>query len=470
MPEVRSHPRRFRRRLTAAFVVVAAVSSGVLALVTYGATSSYRWRNFEQMTHDEVRVALALAPRELDEEAFERLLGAYEKRSGTDTVAFAGDRTYSSSVNLDEAQVPAAVRQGAGEGELVSEEVERNGVRYLVIGGAGPGGARYAFFFALEQLQSSLAELRVVLALGWVAVVASAAAVGELIAIRTLRPVREAADAATALADGHLDARIEVAGDDEFGTWARSFNEMAGSLEETIDELARAAERERRFTSDVAHDLRTPLTGMAATASLLEAQVDELPASSRRAVTILVRDVGRLRELVLELLELSRLDAGSERIRLEVLDVEVALAATVDSLRLPDHVDVTIEVEDGLAVLAERARFRRIVGNLVSNAVSHGDGAVAIEARSEGDVAVIDVRDHGPGVPAHCAEQVFERFYKGDGSRAEGGSGLGLAIARDHARAQGGDVELVTSCDAGALFRLTLPVAVLDRSDRSPVA
>lgn len=451
-----TRPHRFRTRLTAAFILVAAISSGGLALLTYTATSEYRSRSFERMSHDEVRVALALAPDDLDERGFERMQSAYEKRSGTDTVALTEDRTYTSAVTLTERDVPAEVRTGP-PGELVTTRATREGHDYLVVAGDGPGGARYVYFFSLEQVQDSLRELRIVLVSGWSLVVALSAAVGHLVARRTLRPVREAAEAATALAGGLLDTRLPSVGEDEFRAWADSFNDMADALEAKLDELRRAAERQRQFTADVAHDLRTPLTGMAVTAELIEGQLDQLPPPTRRAATVIIRDVQRLRDLVLDLLELSRLDAAADLVRAEPLAVDEALRTTIDGLRLPDGVAVSVAVEDDLRVEAERARFRRVVANLVANSAVHGGSRVDVVASRRGEDVVIDIHDDGPGVDPDRAERIFDRFYKSDASRASGGSGLGLAIAREHARAQGGDVVLDPGPARGATFTVRLP-------------
>src|SRR5690606_22672115 len=127
---------------------------------------------------------------------------------------------------------------------------------YLVVRGTGPASVEYHFLFAAEQVRASLDELRVILAWGWAITVLAAAGVGHLVARRTLRPVRAAADASAALASGLLDTRLEVAGQDEFGVWASAFNRMADALADKIGALAAAAARERRFTADVAHELR----------------------------------------------------------------------------------------------------------------------------------------------------------------------------------------------------------------------
>ncbi len=464
MADVRA-PHRFRRRLTAAFVLTAAITTGTLAIVTYALTREYRHRNFEQTSRDEVRVALALAPRTLDSDSFERILRVYETRTGSDAVAVDGDASYSSSNVITAAHVPAEIYDDIGD-RLRTTTLRVAARDYLVVAGLGPNEEHYAFFFSLDQLHDGLVELRRVLLGGWTAIVVVSLAVGHLVARRTLRPVREAAVAANAMADGKLDTRIRTRGDDEFSHWARSFNTMADALQTKIDELNRAADRERQFTANVAHDLRTPLTGMTAMASLLREQLETLPADTRRAVEIIINDSERLKELVLELLELARLDAGTDVIDAEDLDLATAVHATLESLSLPPDARISVDVPPGLEVHAERPRFRRALGNLVGNAVTHGGGTVSIVAeRAAGDV-LIRVRDNGRGIDDELRERVFDRFVRGDASRASGGSGLGLAIAREQARAQGGDVSAGNARDGGAEFTLRLP-AGRPRPDRS---
>lgn len=459
MPEGRAlRPHRFRRRLTAAFVLVAAISAGGLAVLTYAVAGSYRGRTFERMAHSEVQVALALAPEELDATTFERMQVAYARGSGTDTLALTATGTLSTALTLSAADVPDELRAGPTDGP-VDAHLSKDGRPYLVIAGDGPDGSRYVFFFSLEQLHESLRELRIILVSGWVLVVVLSAAAGNLVARRTLRPVRDAAEAATAIAGGLLDTRLPAVGDDEFRAWTDSFNDMADALEAKVDELRRAAERQRQLTSDIAHDLRTPLTGMTATAELLATQLDDLPPASRRAATVIVRDVRRLRELVLDLLELSRLDASADAVDLERFDLRTALDVVVRSM--PDHEGVTTTIADmdATVVVADRRRFRRIVTNLLTNASAHGGRHITITATPEGDDVLIRVHDDGPGIDEAQAERIFDRFYKSDTSRAHGGSGLGLAIARDHARALDGDVALDTATEEGAAFVVRLPTA-----------
>jgi signal transduction histidine kinase len=442
--------------LTAAFVLTAALTTGALAVVTYTITREYRYRSFEQTSRDEVRVALALAPRALDDASFERILRVYETRTGSDAVAVDGDVSYSSSNVVTAAHVPPELYDDIGD-ELRDTTLEVGGRDYLVIAGLGPNSEHYAFFFSRSQLHDGLAELRRVLLGAWVAIVVLSLAVGRLVARRTLRPVRDAAVAATAMANGMLDTRIPTHGDDEFSHWARSFNQMADALETKIDELNRAAERERQFTANVAHDLRTPLTGMTAMASLLHDQLDGLPPETRSAVEIIIQDAERLKNLVLELLELARLDSGADVVSAEDLDVADAVAATLESLSLPPGATVAVDVPAGTRIHAERPRFRRALGNLVNNAVTHGGGDVTIAVEQAEHEVLIHVSDHGPGIDIDLGERAFDRFVRGDPSRGPGGSGLGLAIAREQARAQGGDVLVANRNGGGARFTLRMP-------------
>ena len=212
-------------------------------------------------------------------------------------------------------------------GDLAFERVRIADTPYLVAGGRlPPSQAELYFFFSEEALRDDLAQLRTILLVGWGIVVVLSGAAGALVARRVLRPVGQASAAAHALAEGLLETRLPVETDDEFGAWAASFNEMAEALEEKIRALSEAQARERRFTSDVAHELRTPLTALVGEASLLEEQLERMPLEAKRPAQLLVETSSRLRRLVEELMEISRLDAGREDVRTEPVDLG-ALAA-----------------------------------------------------------------------------------------------------------------------------------------------
>jgi two-component system sensor histidine kinase MtrB len=452
-------PRRFRTRLNAAFVLVAGVTSGLFALGSFLSIKQYRHQAFVRHADDAARLGLLSAPSELSLADFEDLLSEFRARAGFETVALVGDVVYSSSGRLGAADVPRRLLTQAVPGEVGQATTEIDGVPYLVIGGTPAAGtSRLFFFFDRSEVVENVRQVRNILAVGWLVAVAAAALVGHLVARRTLRPVAQAADAAQSLADGLLQTRLPRAADDEFGAWARSFNRMAAALEEKIGALSAAAERERRFTADVAHELRTPLTAISSAATVLAEELDRLPEAARRPAELLIGDVGELEGLLLELLELARLDAGQDDVRPEELSLRDAVGAVVAG-QAPGAVGVRVDVPADLRVVADRARFRRVLTNLLANAVEHGGGDVEVVARRDGDGVAVDVLDRGPGLSREDLARVFERFYKADTARSRGGSGLGLAIALEHARAQGGSLVAANRPDGGARFTLRLPGA-----------
>jgi two-component system, OmpR family, sensor histidine kinase MtrB len=267
--------------------------------------------------------------------------------------------------------------------------------------------------------------------------------------------VARASEAARSMAEGLLATRLPVEGEDEFGTWAASFNEMAEALQGKIIALSEAQARERRFTSDVAHELRTPLTALVAEASLLAEHLDRMPPESRRPAELLIQDVTRLRRLVEELMEISRFDAGRETVQTEPVDVPALVGAVLRARGWDGRVAVQ---GDGAVLSTDRRRLERIVANLVGNALEHaGIGVRVWVGKGEGRVFV-EVVDSGPGIAPEHLPHLFERFYKADPARSGGGSGLGLAIARENARLLGGDIEVRSELGLGTAFRVALPV------------
>jgi two-component system sensor histidine kinase MtrB len=450
-------------------VLLAAVTSGVLAFGSFVVIQEYRDRMFERHSEDAARLGLLSKPGQLSLEAFEELLDEFRASAGFETVALVGDVVYSSTSDLGPDEIPEELKEPVGPGDLANATTSVRGTPYLVVAGVPAGGAsRLYFFFDRSDLLDSLRQFRNVLAIGWLAAVAGAALVGNYVARRTLRPVASAADAAASLADGLLQTRLPAPTDDEFGAWAASFNRMAAALEEKIKALSAAAERERRFTADVAHELRTPLTGMSSAASMLAEELDGIRPQGHRLAEILIDDVRRLEDLVLELLELARIDAGQDEVHLEPLSLSQAVGAVLATW----DGDAPVGEASGpdLAVLADRVRFKRVLCNLVTNAAEHGGGQAEVVWHEEGDMVALDVLDRGPGLPDGHVERVFERFHKADSSRSRRGAGLGLAIALEHARAQGGSLEAANREGGGARFTFRLPLADLRRSDSGPEA
>jgi two-component system, OmpR family, sensor histidine kinase MtrB len=453
---------RMRRRLTVAFALVAAVTAVALAAGSYALVRETRLDDSTSRALDQARFNLVLAQDVGDDP--DELLAALERRGLFDTVGVRGRETFSSSVSLGREQVPEDVERLVEQGQLAYKRLSVGGARYVLVGGNVVGTDTHLyFFFPEDELWSELADLRNILLAGTVLLVLLAAAAGALVARRTLAPVARASEAAQSIAEGLLETRLPVEREDEFGAWAQSFNEMAEALDAKISALAAAQERERRFTSDVAHELRTPLTALVAEAEALDAHIEEMPSDARRPAELLVRDVARLRRLVEDLMEISRLDSASEMVRVEPVRLQALVDATVRARGWQD-VETT---GDDVTIESDRRRLERIVANLVGNALEHGGGSARVRVSSNGDQASIEVEDRGPGIDSEDLPHVFERFYKADPARGGSGSGLGLAIAREHARLLGGEIEVSTEVGAGSTFALRLPIVAesLPRGD-----
>jgi two-component system sensor histidine kinase MtrB len=401
-------------------------------------------------------------PAGADLAAFEAsgLAGAIQRRGGTQLfVDFGeGEVPYASGFAVvgTLGAVDARLREIVASGRLGWQWLDLEGEPYLVVAGRRPpAGPNFYIYFPAGDVTGAVTRLGQALLIGGGGLVLLAAAAAGLIARRVLRPVAAASRAASAMAGGDLSARLPVETDDEFGAWAEQFNRMAASLESSVADLQEGRDRERRFVADVSHELRTPLTALVAEASLLQQHLHAMPPEAARLGELLSADTGRLRSLVEDLLEISRLDAGFDAGTPAEFDA-AALAAAVAADRFPGAV---LDAPGPLPVRSDRRRLERILGNLLDNAARHGAGAgVTVSLWREGGDLVAVVADRGPGVAPADLERVFDRFYKADASRASAGSGLGLAIARGHARALGGDLVARPRPGGGLEFEARLPV------------
>ena len=286
-----------------------------------------------------------------------------------------------------------------------------------------------------------------------------AAAVALLLVSRLARgmtsPVREMAAAAQAMAKGDYDQRVTATSHDEVGRLAVAFNQMAAELA--------ATDRVRRdLVANVSHELRTPLTALQAT---LENLVDGVAIADPATLATMLRQVERLGRLVTQLLDLSRLEAGTVPLDRHAFAVEPVLAHAVREQELNDlGVAIEMSVDDhGLAADGDPERVHQVVANLLENAVRHSPrgGSVQVRARRSADTVTIEVLDDGPGIAAVDAERVFERFYRADTARAssDGGAGLGLAIARWIVDLHGGEIHPEPRDPHGCRMVVTLPGA-----------
>ena len=278
--------------------------------------------------------------------------------------------------------------------------------------------------------------------------VAAALLVTQLLARGMTSPLREMTNAARVMATGDYSRQVTATSRDEVGELARAFNTMAA-------ELALVDRQRRELVANVSHELRTPVSALRA---VLENLVDGVARPDPETLKAALAQTERLGDLVQDLLDLSRVDAGIVPLSPTRLAVQPFLDEVVSEATLAGHpVRYLVEVEPpDLVVLADRARLHQLLANLLDNAGRHSppDGTVRVCARRGADCMVLEVADQGPGIAPEDRAAVFERFTTGGAD--DGGTGLGLAIARWVTELHGGRIE-VADRDRGCLIRAFLP-------------
>ncbi|MBK6014474.1 HAMP domain-containing histidine kinase [Streptomyces sp. MBT53] len=271
---------------------------------------------------------------------------------------------------------------------------------------------------------------------------------------RMVRPLRALTDAAQRLADGNEGARVEVAGDDELGRLATAFNLMSNRREQ-LEKVRRA------MVSDIAHELRTPLSNIR---GLLEAVEDGVVPADGSVVSSLLEEALLLQHIIDDLRDLAAAEAGALRLHPEGVDATALLAQVARGHQgnaAAAGVELRVRPGEALWLHADPVRLRQAVGNLVSNAVRHtpAGGRVTLSAEPDGREVVIRVEDTGSGIGDDDLPRLFDRFWRAEKSRSRqgGGSGLGLPIVRKLAEAHGGSVQVSSRLGAGSVFSLRLP-------------
>jgi two-component system sensor histidine kinase MtrB len=375
--------------------------------------------------------------------------------------------------------------------------VDENDTPYLVAGAKVAGGPTGYMLKSLEPEAKDLNSLAWSLGIATALALVGSALLAQAAATTVLRPVHRLGIAARRLGEGKLDTRLQIRGTDELAELSRTFNRTAAALEQRVAEMSARDEASRRFVADMSHELRTPLTAITAVTEVLEEELDAetggIDPMIEPAVRLVVSETRRLGDLVENLMEVTRFDAGTARLVLDDVDIADQITACVDARAWLDAVE--LDAERGVTARLDPRRLDVILANLIGNALKHGGSPVRVSVRVEdapetplvvhetgeraervadadaagdgaGDTAgtarkvlVVQVRDHGPGIPEEVLPHVFDRFYKASASRPRSeGSGLGLSIALENAHIHGGDISAANSPEGGAVFTLWLPL------------
>jgi two-component system sensor histidine kinase MtrB len=467
MTERRTEGRRLsiRARAMLAFGLVSFVLSGTLALVAY---SLVRSALIDDRENAAVRQAFtnARAVRTritADDRAVTGLLAGLQLASTGDVLLQRDGLWYTSTVEADRSVIPVSLRQGVDQGHAGSQGAATAGSPVLVVG--IPITALNASYYEVNSLDDLNRTLRVLgssLLLAAVVAAGFGALTGAVVSRSVVRPLRTIAAVATDIAAGESDARLRAAGDPDLEPLALSFNGMVDDLEERI-------RREARFASDVSHDLRGPLTALSAAVSVVNRRRAQLPPEASLAIDLLDEQVVAFNRLVVDLLEISRFEAGTATLQTrEVGALDFVRAVLAER---GDTIPVNLTANRDIRVSIDPRRMQQVLANLLDNAHHYGGGATAIEIdTAAGSARVrICVDDDGPGVDPQERQVIFDRFHRGHRGTAPGaprGTGLGLALAFDHVALHQGELWVEDGPSGGARFVIELPaVDAADHQD-----
>lgn len=329
-----------------------------------------------------------------------------------------------------------------------------------------PQAGPFEIYFAydLGDADQTLVFVQRTLWIAGIGLLTIVAAISWVVLRAVSTPIVQAAETSARLAAGDLGVRIDVHGEDELAVLGRSFNAMADSIEAQIKELGELSMVQQRFVSDVSHELRTPLTTIRLAADILNDQRDDFDPTSARTAELLHTQVQRFETLLSDLLEISRYDAGSVQLELEATSLAQLAEDMIEQMRplAEGHgTELRLVAPGGYSpVEMDPRRVRRVLRNLIGNAIEHGEGRpVVITIDSNQHAVAAGVRDFGLGMAPGDAERVFDRFWRADPSRQRtiGGTGLGLSIALGDALLHGGSLAVWSEIGIGTNFVLTVP-------------
>ena len=459
-----------RARLTLWYVSVLAVALAALSISIYVLLA----RALEARVDGNLRAVIAIAATSLSNDLAEGQDVADAARSTAAELAtadqmlaiFSTDGTMLAEAGREpdlRVALPDAVHAG-GEAIIFTateddepDDRHRIAAQRLVL---RPSGVQYIVMTgnSLEATDDEVSSLRRILLSIVPLLIVIAAVGGWILARQSLAPVMAMAAQARRIGHDTVTERLPVANPrDELGRLAETFNQL-------LDRLGASLQQQRQFMADASHELRTPVatTRTAASVALQQPHRDE--ADYRDTLAIIEQQTTRLSRIVEDMFLLARADAGHLPVRKSRMYLDEVLADVRRSTRVLSarrEVDIEITGETSAAMIGDEELIRRLLVNLLDNAVRHSPDRSVVHAslRRQDGAYEVRITDHGGGIPAHAREAIFERFFRVDPARTpstDGGAGLGLSLARWIARAHGGDVVLISSEPTGSTFAVTL--------------
>lgn len=436
-----------RWKLLVGIILVVALAIGTLGFVVNRTTR----KNFDQyISQDQAlkyqRLALTLS-------SYYEETGSWR---GVQSLIDEIEKTYNSEIVIanDQGSIISSTAQNL-TGNVAPNEL---GLKIATLGkGENPAG----FLYLKDRNRSNIEEI-------FLSSVNSAVLLSVIIALitsislilyysrKTLAPIQDLTAAAEKIKQGELDQEVTVNSRDEVGKLASAFNSMAEQL--------RKQERLRRnMVSDVAHELRSPLTK---SHGYLEALKEGALEPDEKVINALYRNSAVLKKLIDDLHDLARAEAGQLNLEREVVLLGDVLSATLEAIRFRlEDKDINIEVDlsNDLLVKVDPDRFQQVLRNLIDNAITYSDkgGVIKINGKVRDNQVELKVVDNGEGVPEKDIPHIFERFYRVDRSRSRetGGTGLGLTIAKEIVEAHDGEIEVTSQKGEGTTFTIYLPKA-----------
>ena len=438
-----------RTRVALAFGLLSLIIAGAVSAATY---SVARWYLLNQ--REDSAVTRTILDSRAVSAALSSDLGPVEALAQVPSVGTSqpmiqvAGTWYTSGVTVPPDALPTSLLSVTAEAGGALQRTSIGDEQYLLVALQLPTGI-YVEVFQLRELDLIFTIGGWLLALQTLAAGLVGVLIGRYAFGRIIRPLFRLGAGARRIASGDLSTRIPLTRDPDLDPLAASFNGMAESVQSRI-------QREQRFSANVSHELRSPLTAVVGTVDLLDKNVEKLPEREQRLIASLQTQTARMSQMLMDLLEISRIGNDDPPL-MESVDVLTLCLDAVQVRNLPDE----LVTGSSHIIHTDTRRFERIVGNLIDNANRHGGGvtSVRIEERTipQPGVVRVCVEDNGPGVPPDEVDKLFEPFTRGDHAKETSGAGLGLAIAVEQAQLLGIRLSVESPDSGGARFVIEIP-------------